>query len=158
MVRIKKTISNPHALSTKQKLVIDTAVATVKKTGKLDIVAIHKKIYKGKSATVSASHNINRYNFRSALVEGLTERGILGKNSLIERRLSEGLNATLHSFGKKKIADHGTRLDYIKEINKISGVYAPEKSEKRSISLNIDTTPEELNANIQRLQAELATP
>ena len=72
------------------------------------------------------------------------------KTNLDYVRLDEGLDA---KDGEK--VDFRTRLDYVKEINKVSGVYAPTKTESKSMKLNLDMSKEELEGKIKELQGEL---
>jgi hypothetical protein len=51
--------------------------------------------------------------------------------------------------------DYATRLKYIQEINKIAGVYAPERKETKTLRLNVDVSEEELDEKIKKLQREL---
>lgn len=151
----RKTIRNPHALTSKQKIVIADMIDDVV-TGKgLNPAESHLKIYntnKIKNARVMASQNLSRINFREALMEGLRKQKIIGANSKVETRLIQGLDAKAYTLKGKKITDYRARLDYIKEINKIQGVYAPETKNVRRLSLNIN-----LDERIKELQKELKT-
>ncbi len=152
-MKINKTIKNPHGLSAKQKLVVDDMIRKVRKGKPLKPVDSTKKFYNAGSdlmARVITSTNMANPDFRAALMEGLEERSILGRNSLIEQKLSEGLDAV-----SKDGIDYATRLKYIQEINKIAGLYAPEKKETKSLKLNIDISPEDLDRKIKSLQKEL---
>lgn len=154
MVAIKKTLENPHALSNKQKLVIADLLQDITTTGKMDVKKSHRIVY-GKqsdaSLPVTVSQNLNRANFREALIEGLQQKKIIGVNGKIGKVLMEGLDAVTLTGA----IDHKTRLLYVQEINKITGAYAPEKMEKRSLHLNLNITDEELHNKINQLQSEL---
>jgi hypothetical protein len=154
-MKIKKTPKNPHGLSAKQKLVVEDMVRKIRKGKPLKPVDSTKKFYdvgSEKMAGVITSTNMANPDFRAALMEGLEEREILGRNSLVEKKLAEGLDATT-KMGME--IDYATRLRYIQEINKIAGVYAPEKKETKSLRLNVDISQEELDKRIKSLQKEL---
>lgn len=157
MPKVKKTIQNPHGLSSKQKLVIDDMVADIEQGKPIDAVKSTGLFYGStdiKTIRPIASKNTSRDNFREALIEKLSKSKIIGKNSRIANKLSEGLEAV--SIGKFGHAvDYKTRLAYIQEINKITGVYAPEKIDKRTLKINVDMTSEELQNKINELQKEL---
>jgi hypothetical protein len=157
MPKIKKTIRNPYGLSTKQKLVIEDVAENIKAGKGLTLTASHKKIYQTKNPAVLANENINRPNFRLALIEGLKKRKILGPNSIVEQKLSEGLDANFYTKSGIEIVDHRTRLAYIQEINKIADVYAPSRTEQKTLSLNLTMTKEELDEKIKSLQTQLST-
>ena len=53
------------------------------------------------------------------------------------------------------VLDYRIRLEYIKEINKIAGVYAPEQKETRKLSLNLNMSEEEATQKIKELKGEL---
>lgn len=158
MPKIKRTTRNPHALSAKQRLVIQDIVHDVEQGKPIDAVKSTQLAYsKAKHKTVIAmsSKNMNKDDFRNALVESLGRSKIIGKNSLISKKLTEGLDAvTTGKFGGE--VDYNTRLRYIQEINKITGVYAPERSEKKTLNLHVDMSSEELDNKIKELQAELS--
>jgi len=154
MPKVNKTIKNPHGLSNKQKLVIEDMVRKAAKGKAITPVKSTSKIYDVGSenmAKVITSKNLSNPDFREALMEGLEKRTILGKNSLIEQKLDEGLDAV----DKEGNVNYDTRLKYIQEINKVAGMYAPEKKETKSLRLNIDMTQEEVNKKIKTLQEEL---
>lgn len=154
-MKIKKTPKNPHGLSAKQRLVVEDMVRKIKKGKPLKAVESTKKFYNAgseKMAGVITSTNLANPDFRAALMDGLEERQILGRNSLIEEKLAEGLDATT-KMGLE--VDYATRLKYIQEINKVAGVYAPEKKETKSLRLNVDISQEELDKRIKSLQREL---
>lgn len=157
MPKIKRTIRNPHALSSKQKLVIDDIVHDIEQGKPIDAVKSTQLAYNTtnkKTLINMSSENMGKQDFRNALIEKLSKSKIIGKNSRIANKLSEGLDAvTTGKFGGD--IDYRTRLDYIKEINKITGVYAPEKSEKKTLNLHLNLTQEELDNKIKELQEEL---
>ena len=157
MPKIKPTITNPHALSVKQSLVIADMVEDAQNGKSIDPTKSHKKVYKVKNkqnASSIANQNYNKLNFRQALIDGLRDRKILGKNGKIEKRLSQGLDASINT-PKGKRWDFKTILSYIQEINKITGAYAPDKSMRLGLNLNTDLTPQELDKKIRELQGEL---
>jgi len=154
MPKIKVTKRNPYGLSTKQGLVIEDMLNDVKNGDGLKPVKSTAKIYPVKNNNVAqtmAIKNIGRDNFRKALIDGLLKRQIIGKNSKIEKRLDQGLNA---KTGKKK-DDYQIRLSYAQEINKIVGVYSPVKSQSENLNLNVDISKEELDTRINTLQEQL---
>lgn len=152
MTVIKKTKDNPHGISTKQMLVIKDVTAKVKRGKKPDLVSSTEKFYDVKnkaSAYQVANYNMKSPNFRNALVESLIEKNVIGADSRTEGVLLEGLEAV----DRNGDVNHETRLKFVQEINKIAGVYAPEK--KSSINLNLDVTEEELDAKIKELQEQI---
>jgi len=140
-------------LTTKQEAVISDVVKTVKEGGKLSVADSVERIYNvknRKNANSIAHQNLAKDDFRFALLKALEEREILGPGSKVENRLVEGLDAE-----SKGETDFRTRLEYIKEINKIAGVYAPDKKETKHMSLNLNMTKEELEERIKSLKEEL---
>lgn len=159
MPLIKKTIRNPHGLSVKQKLVIADMVHDVEQGKKLHAVKSTKMVYNtnnDKTIANISSNNMNKEDFRQALIEGLSKANIIGKNSKVSKVINEGLDAlTGGKFGGDP--DYRTRLAYVQEINKITGVYAPQKQESRSLKINVDMSSEELQNKINELQSELTS-
>ena len=154
MPKIKVTTKNPYGLSTKQRLTIADMLNDVEQGKGLKPTKSTAKIYPVKnnnSAAQMALENLNRLNYRQALTDGLLKRKIIGKNSKVEKRLTQGINA---KTGKKK-DDYEIRLKYAQEINKISGVYSPQITESKSLNLNIDITKEQLDNRIEQLQQQL---
>ena len=152
MPRIKKTPKNPHGLSYKQNLVIQDVVAKVSQGKKMDVVGSVQKFYNAKnkdSANSMVAYNMASTNFREALVASLVEKRILGADSVTEGKLIEGLDAT----DKDGSVNYDTRLKYIQEVNKIGGVYAPER--KQTLNLNMEMTEEELDQHIKDLKTQL---
>ena len=140
-------------LTTKQAGVIADAVKGVREGGKLKLAESVEKIYNVSSihsARSIATANWGKEHFREALLNALEERKIIGADSKVEKVLTSGLDAE-----KEGEVDHRTRLDYAKEINKISGVYAAEKKETKTMKLNMDLSEEELNRKINALREEL---
>lgn len=158
MKKVKKRAGNPHGLTTKQDLVIKDIVQTMKDGGKFDPRESTKKFYNvtsEASAATCTTKNLQKENFRDALLGALTEANIIGvPNSKIGKRLQEGLDA-VKLFKDELIIDFDSRLKYVQEINKISGVYAPTKTERKSLSLNVDMSDKELEMRISQLQEEL---
>ena len=154
MSKPNKTKDNPHGLTPKQRLVVADMLHKVKKGQPLTPVESTKKFYNAGSdnmARVITSKNMKNPEFRTALMEGLEEKQILGRDSRVEA----GLDAGLDAVDKDGNTDYGTRLKYIQEINKIAGVYAPERKETKSLHLHADITEEELDQRIKKLQREL---
>ena len=157
MPKIKKTKDNPHGLTAKQRLVIKDMIDKIEKGGSMTPVESTKKFYNVKndnSARVLTHKNLAKSNFRQALLSGLQGKNILGQDSIIEQRLTEGLNAT-KKYKDEEVPDYPTILKFIQEIHKIAGVYAPERKETKSMILKADITEEELDEKIRRLQDEL---
>lgn len=157
MPKVKKTIRNPHGLSRRQMIVIDDMVHDIEQGKPINAVKSTKLAYKGDIKTIApiASKNTSRDNFREALVDKLAKSKIIGVDGKIGNKLSEGLDAVYNGkFGTQ--IDYRTRLAYIQEINKITGVYAPQKVDKRTLNLNVDMSQEELDNRIKELQEELA--
>ncbi len=67
-------------------------------------------------------------------------------------RLAQGLDAMQVACNKPA---WGIRLAYIKEINKILGIYAPVRIDQRNLNLRAQVTPKELHANIAGLEGEM---
>ena len=154
MVAIPKTVKNPHGLTIKQHLVIADLIGDIELGKGIDPVKSTQKFYKVKnkeSASVIAAENLGRLNFREALIDMLEKKKIIGTNGKVGRVLMEGLDAETIT-GRE---DHKTRLAFIQEINKITGAYAPERVDKRSLHLNINVSDEEIHNNINKLQSEL---
>lgn len=151
MPKIKKTRLNPYGLTQKQSAVIADIINEVEQGKGLNPTASHRKIYASPNSNQLAYQNFQKIDFRTALLNGLTKRKILGKNSKVEKRLTEGLDAIFN-----KHPDFKTRLAYIQEINKISGVYAPEKKQTSRLNVNLDLTPEELKMRIKQLDQEIS--
>lgn len=152
-MKAPKTPDNPHGLSSKQRLVVADMAEKVKHGKSLTPVESTEKIYSvssRKSASVITSRNMGNPDFRAALIDELQEKRVLGPNGAVNTKIVEGLDAET-----KGEVDYRTRLEYIKEINKITGVYAPQQVERKSLSLHADLTPEELDEKIQELQKEL---
>lgn len=140
-------------LTTKQEAVITEVVRDMKKGEKLSVTNAVERIYNvtsRKSAAAVATKNLADPDFRVALLKALEERDILGPGSKVENRLVEGLDAE-----DKGETDYRTRLEYIKEIHKIAGVYAPDKHETRKMTLNLNMSKEELEEKIKALKEEL---
>lgn len=152
MTKIPKTKNNPHGLSVKQDLLIRDVVAKVKMGKSPKILESIEKIYdvkNRKSALSVKDRNMKNPNFREALIESLIEKQILGADSKTESRLLEGLDAE----NRDGTIDYEARLKYIQEINKIAGVYAPER--KQTLNLNMEMTDEELDKHIKELSEQL---
>ena len=150
-----KTKINPYGLTKKQNFVIQEAIETIKQNKNLNLTKITAKYYNTKYPDEISNQNYHKLNFREALINGLTKRKILGNNSIIEKKLTEGLEAITTTKDNGEQTDYKTRLSYIQEINKIAGLHAPEKIDKRTLNLNIDIPSDELDKRIQQLQQEL---
>ena len=147
----KRTKKNPFGLTYKQDLVLKDVTNKVEHGKKMDVLGSVEKFYEAKNRNTAKSivkANMQSPNFREALVSSLVEKKILGADSITENKLIEGLDAT--KGGK---VDYDVRLRYIQEVNKIGGVYAPEK--RQSLNLNMDMTEEELDKHIKELKEQL---
>lgn len=174
--RSAPTINNPFALTIKQDSYIALMVADVLHGRGLNPQDSYGKVYPSKYKQGTLKHRkvvSNSYTrpfkndrFRNALLAGLTDAGILGYEGKVGKRLMEGLDAenstVLRALKGSKEKDEivstpnlGVRLDYIKEINKLTGAYAPEKHETKRFNLNVETTQEELDKKIKKLNREL---
>ena len=154
MSKVKKTKDNPYGLSAKEKMMADDIVETVKSGKPMKAVQSTKKFYNtstDNSARVITSQKFAKTNFREHILAGLHKKDIIGADSRVENRLDEGLDATTED-GK---VDYANRLNYIKEINKIAGVYAAQQVEKKTLNLTLDLSEEELDAKIAQLNEEL---
>ena len=151
---MKKTKDNPYGLTGKQLLVVEDMIEKVKAGKSIDPIESTKKVYNVSthdSAKTITYRNLNNPDIRRALIEGFHEKNIIGANSRVEQRLDEGLDAT----DKDGSVDYANRLKYIQEINKIVDVYAPKRVEKKTMTLNLDLSEEELDKKIKDLQDEL---
>lgn len=155
MPKIPKTPRNPYGLSIKQQAVIQDVIHNVQ-TGKgLTLTKSTAKIYQGKNHAITSNKNLKKVNFREALLNGLKDQKIIGKNSKIETKLIEGLDAITENDKTGIQVDYATRLKYIQEINKITGVYAPQQTNQSRFTLNATVTQEELQARIHTLKDQL---
>jgi len=155
---IKKTLTNPHGLSTKQILVIEDATNQLAETGKINLPKAVAKFYTTnhpKAPTNIASKNMAQVDFRQAMLESMQKKGIVGKNGKVEQRLAEGLDAVATTQAGDEVVDFSNRLRYAQEINKITGVYAPEKHQTERLSLNVNISEEEANKRIGKYFKEL---
>ncbi|PIS09261.1 hypothetical protein COT75_02385 [Candidatus Beckwithbacteria bacterium CG10_big_fil_rev_8_21_14_0_10_34_10] len=125
MVKVNKTLANPGGLTVKQWLMIEDIIRDIKNGKGIFPMKSARKFYRVKndnSAYQIAHQNLSRLNFRKALLKALEENNIIGQEGKIGKELKKGLNATYKTkFGD--IPDYKTRLEYIKEINKICGLY-----------------------------------
>jgi len=157
MPKINKTLANPHGLTYKQQATIEIATEQLKNGEKFDLITAHDQIYNSKSRAVSSvqkTQNLQKPNFREALMESLVKKNILGKDGKVETRLMEGLDAyTPTKYGD--VDDFQTRLAYIKELNKIVGAYAPTESTTKSVNINANLSEDEADALIQKLSNQL---
>ena len=154
MPKIYPKPSNPHALSPKQKAVIIDVVDNIRAGRGLDVASSVAKIHQTKHPRIIASRHLAHQNFREALIEELYKSKTIGKNGRVNEVLQEGLNAVKNTrYGNE--VDYQSRLDYAQEINKIIGVYAPDRIDKRTLNLNVDIPPEDLDKRIQELQEQV---
>jgi hypothetical protein len=138
-------------LTYKQELVIADIAAKVEHGKPMKVLESVEKFYNVKNRTnahVVMHRNMQKQNFREALISSLVDKKVLGANSKTERVLLEGLEATKPD----ESVDYDVRLKYVQEINKVAGVYAPEV--KKSLNLNMDMSEEELDKRIKELQAQ----
>jgi hypothetical protein len=152
----KRKMKNKYGLTPKQDLTIKEAIKGVEEGKGLDLTAATEKYYNvssKNSAAVISNKNMKRDNFRQALTDGLMEKKIIGADSKVEQRLSEGLDAKIQTKDGESEYDRRVILEYIKEINKVSGAYAPQKTETKRLNLNI--SGKELDDKIKQLQQEL---
>jgi len=141
-------------LTAKQKLVIEDIAKTINEGKPMNAVESTKKFYNVKNtqnASNISSRNMKSKDFRNALLEELDKYKVIGNDSATSRKLAEGLEA----LNDKGNVDYNARLKYIQEIHKIVGMYAPTQTEKKTMSLNVDVTKEELDERIRLLQEEL---
>jgi len=156
MARPKKTIYNPNQLTAKQDLTIKGIVEDVANGKGLNKVENTKKFYsvkKENTARSMASENFAKPNFRGALIQALKDRGIIGRNGKVSQRLAEGLDAKSLKSDPDPLGEKKVRLEYIKEVNKVIGAYAPLKVDSRSLTAQV--RPEQLNKGIETLKEEL---
>jgi hypothetical protein len=148
----KKTLDNPYGLTYKQQLVIKDTAKRVSEGKRMNLIDSVEKFYdvKNRNTARQVLVNLNQnQNFREALVASLVEKGILGADSKTEGVLLEGLEAETRDGHP----DYDVRLRHVQEINKIAGVYAPEK--RQTLNLNLEMSEEDLDKHIKELQEQL---
>ena len=126
MPKVLISSKNPFGLTLKQTLVIWDLVNTIKRGDKIDAPGVHMKYYnvkKRSTASVMANQNLKKLNFLNALHSMLENEGVFGVSGKLVRTISEGLDAVQVLNSGKEIPDYNIRLEYIKEINKIAGIY-----------------------------------
>ena len=156
MPKIRKTKDNPHALSPKQRAVIEDVVQNIKAGKGMDLPASVARIHQSNHPRVIASQHLHRVNFREAMIEELYKTKTIGKNGRVNQVLKEGLEAVKYTKdGDIAGEDYQARLAYAQEINKIIGVYAPERTDKRTLNVNMNIPPEELDKRIQDLKDQV---
>lgn len=155
---LKPTKDNPRGLSSKQLAVIDDFAYQVKSGHKPDLLESHKRHYQYKNNNVirvTKTRNLKNPDFRAQLIEALYDKKIIGTGGKVQTRLEEGLDAVGVTPKGKEYTDYQSRLAYIKEINKITGAYAPTRTESKNLNLNLDMSNEELDQHIASLQNQL---
>lgn len=163
MPKILQTSDNPFGLSIKQRLMIEDMVSEIRDgKGFLPVRSV-MKFYQVKNKNTAyqiANKNINKGNFRRALIYELRLARLIGSDGTLVRKLNQGLNATQKNVEGKEVPDYRTRLDYIKEINKICRVYKSERTngliEEACIKINLNLSKKDLKKRIDRLQEELS--
>lgn len=127
---IRPTQQNPFGLTLKQLLFIENIVRDIVNGKPINPIDAVKKVYDVKSyntAKSMASENLTKPNIHKALASMLEKRGIAGPNGKIEKKLIEGLDAIIPLEGVNRGSpaqpDFKMRLEYIKEINKVVGLY-----------------------------------
>jgi len=141
-------------LTYKQDMVVKGMVADVVAGKGLNATVNVQKFYNAKKKTTAAtiaSENIQKPNFRQALIQALEKKGIIGPDGKLGKRLAEGLDAKT----KFNTPQYATRLNYAKEINKILGVYAPTKIDQRSLLISGKLAPEDLKKQLDHLKGEV---
>lgn len=145
---------NPHGLSPKQRAVVLDVVDNIRSGKGLDVAGSVSRIHQTKHPSIIASRHMSRPNFREALIDELYRSKTIGKKSRVNEVLQEGLEAIkVTRYGDQ--VDYQARLAYVQEINKVVGAYAPERQDKRVMTLNVDLSPEELDKRIQELKNEV---
>ena len=155
MPKAKITPTNPYGLTSKQRLTAELVARNIADGNGVNMMEAHNDIYAPKSKKTAS--NMARVNggiegFRLEIIEGLRKKKLLGVNGKLQQRMAEGLNAKLVGSGKPA---YTIILAYIKEINKVLGVYAPVKIDQRTLNLRSTLTPQQLHANISGLEGEL---
>lgn len=148
-----------RGLTHKQELVILDQINRIERGKGVNLTDSFDKIYNTKNRrsaqSMASTYWRENENFRNALIEGLINNGVIGRDSKVEKRLNEGLDAVKVDSDGEKHVDYKNRLDYVKEINRITGAYAPDKSETRRMTLNVKVSDKELDKKINQLQNEL---
>lgn len=150
-------MTKKDGLTTKQALAVADMVSDIAQGKGINPTKSCRKIYKPNnpnSASVQASRMLSNVKVRQALLRGLKNAGVIGENSKVERRLKQGLDAVKKTTQGNQPA-YTTRLKYIKEINKVSGMYAPEKKQVQSMNINFTPNTKDLQKKIRELEEEL---
>lgn len=159
----------PHfkGLTVKQQNFTKEIVRQVKEDGEVNGSKAIQLTYPGaNSPDAMASENLSKHSIRSALLGEFQRQGITKER--ITNVLQDGLSADRAIVLDKQIEyvkDHGTRLKYVQEINRVTDAYPDQQItvDKRVANINIDVKmdpaklQERLNdnlANINSLQDE----
>ncbi|OGK15235.1 hypothetical protein A2690_00490 [Candidatus Roizmanbacteria bacterium RIFCSPHIGHO2_01_FULL_39_12b] len=113
---------NPFGLTLRQQLFIAHLVTAIRMGKPIKPKECIKRVYDVKTdatARSMASEYLSKPNIVKALQHELKKVGLVGNNSKVERRLTEGLDAVTSNG----MVDYTARLHYIQEIHKIVGLY-----------------------------------
>ena len=162
MKRPKPHKGNPYGLTPTELLSVEVAAKRTAETGKFNLREAVRMTSKmnNNSAKTWIWRRMRNPNFRAALVDALLKYRVIGEKGKVGKVLEEGLEAKkiIRDKNGEVIAtepDHKARLAYVQEINKITGVYAPAKSETRKVSVNFDLKQKELDKKLESLAAEV---
>ena len=155
----------PHyeGLTVKQQTFTNEVVRQIKETGELNGKKAAMVAFPNASQPrTMATEYLAKPSVKSAVIISLENAGITDK--LLDLKLFQGLDATKFE-GKAKVADHGLRLKFVQEANRLKDRYPNQQIEvnKRVANINIDLNvePEKINkalktklSDINELQEE----
>lgn len=121
MSHIATSPHNPFNLTLKQQLFIAHLVTTIRTGKPIKPKESIKAVYHVKNDTTArsmASEYLAKPNIQQSLQHELKKVGLMGNDSKVEQRLTEGLDAVTSNG----MVDYMVRLHYIQEIHKIVGM------------------------------------
>lgn len=113
---------NSFGLTLRQQLFVTHLVTAIRMGEPIKPKECIKRVYDVKNdatARSMASEYLSKPNIRKSLQHELKKVGLVGNNSKVEQRLTEGLDAVTSNG----MVDYMARLHYIQEIHKIVGLY-----------------------------------
>ncbi len=122
MPHIAINTHNPFGLTLKEQLFVGHLLTAICSDKPIKPKECIKRVYSVKNdatARSMASEYLAKPNIHRAIQCGLKEAGLLVDSSKIAQRLSDGL----HAVNSKGEVDYTTRLRYIQEICKLTGLY-----------------------------------
>jgi hypothetical protein len=135
-------------------MVVADIVGDIKQGRAMNVKKSVSKFHNTKYPAQLAYKQMQNPDFRQAIIDDLNKAKVIGKGGTINNVLQEGLDAVkLTKFGE--VDDFPTRLAYIQEINRITGVYAPDRTDRRTLNVNMNVSPEELEERITELKEQV---